>query len=344
MKRKSINILLIILCFNSSLFSQIKKYVTPNPFLKSQLIEFKYQNFSFKKKWDEFKNNLSELNDDDEILINAKITPSPRNRTFLFTSNTPFLNIKFDKVFLIMEGFGEWSNLTRLKFIKQFKSPEESDTYFRNFKNKYILEPKGKDSIYSCDYKNSNNYTSIYLDDDKFVIEINDFIKNYLNSIVSQYDYDNSTESFKEIDNDNTFKSIKFGTSQKEVKKIVNFVKTESTTPYSLVTDEQKYAIWKGIYFDNLTQFYFSKEKYFSGISLCYPYKNREEFDSFILKIRKILGDIHLKTNKDEFEIWHGKNISIILSLKYNPDDVKYKWIYLYINSKHIKTEYEKDF
>ena len=111
-----------------------------------------------------------------------------------------------------------------------------------------------------------------------------------------------------------------------------------------MTTDEKRYSTWKGIIFDNGTYFSFSKEKLFSEVTLSFPYSNRKEFDDFIAKIESILGDKYFFDKKDNFEMWVGKNIRIILNLEYKEESSRYKWVYLSIGSKSIQTQLEKDY
>jgi hypothetical protein len=232
-----------------------------------------------------------------------------------------------------------------LKFVKKFNTNEDCFDFYKSFQKKYFIYEKFNSDFQITEYGGVNNRISIYIDDNYFILEIHNYATPYDKSLISQYDYINTTEAFKEIDNDYSFKGLKFGTPQSEVKKVVNFKKTDYDTPFKLQTDEQKYAIWKGIYFDNNTQFFFSKEKRLSRIVLFYPYKTKDEFDEFTNKIKKLLGDIHLLNKNDKYERWVGKNIVITVDIK-EDDDVTspYKWVLLYINSKNIKTEYDKDF
>lgn len=316
----------------------------PTNYLKSFLINFKYQNFTFNNNWETISNKVSETYDE-SILAAPKITSTKSKRVFLFNEPIPIFGIKFDNSFLILDRWYNNSSLTLLKFRKKFQTTDECIKFFESFRKKYFIYDKINSNYNIAEYGGVNNRISVYLDDNDFVIDIHNYLQSYSKSLLSQYDYFNSSDAFKEIDNDNTFKGIKFGTPQSEVKKVVNFKKTDYDTPFRLQTDEQKYAIWKGIYFDNNTQFSFSKEKRLSKIVLFYPYKTKDEFDEFTNKIKKLLGDIHLLNKNDKYERWVGKNIVITVDIK-EDDDVTspYKWVLLYINSKNIKTEYDKDF
>jgi hypothetical protein len=321
--------------------SQKKKENIPKPYLKTVLSNFNYDNFTFNKRWELFADDLDEIYDDNSIEDPYNLSIRFYNKVFIFRKKTPFLNIKFDAVFLMMD---KYSFSTRLRFIKKFKSSEDCYEFYKIFQNKYFVYEKNNSAFDISDCKTADKHFSVYTDDHMFVIEIKDFATTYQESLLAQYDYLNLTKEFKEIDDENSFRGFKFGTLQSEVKQIVKFKDLEYNTPFELLTDQLKYAYWKGIYFENLTTFYFSKKKRLAEVSLAYKYTNRREFDDFVVKIRKILGANHFVDEKIGFEYWIGKNIQIVLPLKYDEVDSSYKFIYLFIISNKHKSIIEKDF
>ena len=315
----------------------------PTIYLKSFLNNFKYKNFTFKSNWEAIRRGVTETFDEN-IIEESEDYISVSKRFFLFNEPIPIFGIKFNYSFLILDRLYNSMSITRLKFIKNFNSNDECYAFYKSFQKKYFIYEKHNSDFQITAYGGDNNRISIYIDDNSFILEIHNYATPYDKSLLSQYDYINTTEAFKEIDADYSFKGINFGTPQSEVKKVVNFKKTDYDTPFKLVTDEKKYAIWKGIVFDNSTYFLFSKEKKLSSIILYYPYNTKDEFDDFTNKIKLLLGDIHLLSKNDKYERWVGKNIIITVDIKEADLKSPYKWVLLYIDSKYLKTEYAKDF
>lgn len=341
MKYKLLYTVLIALASFTEVNSQKNKENIPKPYLKNVLSNFNYDNFTFKKSWQSFADDLDEIYSDDLIENPYNLSFRFYNKVFIFKKKPPFLNIQFDAVFLMMD---KYTFSTRLRFIKKFKSSEDCFKFYKVFQNKCFVYEKNTSDFEISDCKTADKHFSVYTDDNMFVIEIKNFLTNYQNSLLSQYDFINLTDEFKEIDEENSFRGIKFGTLQSEVKQIVKFRDSEFNTPFVLPTDQPKYAHWKGIDFEKFTDFCFSKEKKFSEVTLSFRYYNRKEFDDFVTKIRKILGNNHFVDEKVGFERWCGKNIQIAISLKYDESDIPYKFIYLLITSNKYKSVIEKDF
>lgn len=281
--------------------------------------DFKWNSFSFKSDWflysSQFTNN-NESTNSYNFLLNYKRGNDYNKQLFEFKFLPIFENIKFDKSYLELEN----NNILyydKLVLIKNFDKSNDASIFYnstkKNLTNKYGIG----DSTHHYDYQNevgriwwgNNIVVSLKKINGKSVyLSIKNTQFDYYNSIQFKKDYNNLSFEFQQIDNDYSFKGVKFETSLNSLKSIYS-LKNYLSSKYSFRTYDSNFLIWKSIQFSEYALLNFDKESQLAEVNLVYDYKTKSEFDYFQNRLTTILG----QPSKDENDsrMWIGKSIII---------------------------------
>ncbi len=337
---------------NAPIFSQNKKDIidstsfivdtaiaptkTTNEFRKLDNF-FSFGQFTFNSNWANV-NSLFDIQTEDDLSKYPYKDLEVKNAyLFHYNFNTKINNYEFDDIFLSINKSFFYSN-SELKFYKIFESNIEAELFYKNIVKFYFrIESKITEDYYFSNGKNINLNVNI---DDKVVnMKISSKYNTYKKSLLYSYDYYFLSDDFKEIDIDNTFRGIKFGTLKSVINSSVKSSKTNLDNTYALFPKENKYLNWKGITFnDGGCGLFFSKDFKFAEVRLGKDCYNDEDYDNFLKKLIAILGTPSYNFNGTH---WIGKNISIFLPSK---RDEEINMIILYISSNFLNVVKYKDF
>jgi hypothetical protein len=298
-----------------------------------------YNTFNFGAKWADFEYQLDNITDDDSDFLlkcinNIKINDS--NLVFKFKDKNKFNGFEFDDVFLNITSIPIYNSYVhKLFFIKKFTNDSSAKKFNKNLIE--ILSLKfGKYSISNnfIQWYGNQIYSNVTLKDENVILEFGTYMAPYSKSLFKSYDYFYTSDLFKAIDNDNSFKGLLFGTHLSSIKQTVNLTKVEDyQRVINYETNNKKYLIWNSLFFDNV-EFWFSKELKLSDVIIVYNISNDLSSNDFENKLMDILGTPSRHSNDfSNNTIWYGKNLKIILikhddskfcslmisSLKYNP-------------------------
>jgi hypothetical protein len=342
--KKFLMVLMLQLILSSITYAQQKK-ITNNytQYFKEYSNNFKWNNFSFKTEFKNYFNDLNSLSDDDIILYQKLFNNTINDSAIIFKFNVPPIiqNIEFDDVFLNFGENSDGNHYQNLQFIKYFTTSSNEDKKAFYSTSLDILTKKfGRTSIL-----NLNNIWGANLDlffdlsyGDNYVSLTVISLQNpaYIGSVKQKFDYFFTSDKFKQIDKDNSFRGIKFGSNLESIKLITRLNKTQSN--YEFIAKDSKYLNWNSITFSlDGTLFGFSKDKKLSMVMLRCDTNDEEEFYKLKEKIIAILGP---ETIKGEFIIWSGNNLTIFMSKDYNDSRDKI----IVIKSNSYNTFFEKDY
>ncbi len=344
--KKIILILLLQLILSNITFSQQKK-ITNNytQYFKEYSSNFKWNNFSFKTDFKNYYDDLNSLTDDEIILYQNEFNRTISDSVIVFKfNNKPIIqNIEFDDVFLSFGENPDGSFFENLNFIKYFTSDSDDERKKFYLSNLELLTKKfgvtnffNKNSIWEG---SQNLFFALDLSESNVSLRIVHSPKTTnIGSLKQKFDYYFTSDKFKEIDKDNSFRGIKFGTSLETIKTITRL--TKSTSNYEYIAKESKYLNWNSITFNiDGTHFGFSKDKKLSVVMLRCDLSDEEEHYKLKEKIISILGS---ETVNGEYITWSGYNITIYMNKNYLSDDKKDNVIL--IESNNYKTFFEKDY
>jgi len=310
---------------------------------------FKWNSFSFKSDWDSYSSQFTknnEMNDSYNFLQNYKIDDDYIKQLYECKYLPIFENIKFDKSYLQLEN-NKVLYYDKLVFLKSFEKITDASIFYTTTK-KILTNKFGiGDSTYHYEYQNEagrvwwGNNIAITLKkiNGKFIyLTVKNVKSDYHNSIQFKKDYNNLTFDFKEIDDDYSFKGIKFETQLNIIKKSYNFQKYLNRN-FSYMTFDKYFLTWKSFQFSEYVLFNFNKEMKFAEVHLFYDYNTLSDFNYFHNRLVQILGQPS-KEDEDS-KMWIGKNILIGTPKNYSESSRRFS---LSIISNNIEMATEKDY
>ncbi|MCF8342724.1 MAG: hypothetical protein K9I82_17235 [Chitinophagaceae bacterium] len=312
--------------------------------------DFKWNSFSFKNDWFFYSSQFAKSNENTKsynFLLNYKIDDDYTKQLFEFKYLPIYENIKFDKSYLQLEN-DKILYYDKLVFLKSFEKSNDAKLFYNTTK-KFLSNKYGiGDSTHHYDYQNeigrqwwgNNIVISIKIVNEKFIfLSIRNVQYDYYNSIQFKKDYNNLSFDFKQIDNEYSFKGIKFETPLNTLKNTYDF-KDYLSSKYNFRTYESNFLNWKSIIFSEYALFSFDKNFNLAEVSLLFDYKSQIEFNFYQNKLINILGQPSIEDN--ESRMWIGKNIIIGAPKIYN--DGRLRTFSLTIMSNKTNKASEKDY
>jgi len=251
----------------------------------------------------------------DSILIDIKFKDSQ------------YENFTFDETHLITTRnrfFEDFEN--RLGFIKHFEDTTEAENFhfelLRFYNKKYGSFEAKKDFFTQIWYGDKINLSIVRVKNDVILL-IKDLDKRYNISYESsfsfKFDYYYTSVLFKNIDIDNSYRGLKFGTPLNIIKGL-GVELTKTTSNYQYIIESLKQRSWNNISFDDVRLNLTSDFK-LASIYLMSPldkydnpitYNKITEYQKVVEKIKNLLGEPSKWI--DGLYIWEGKNIKIFIS------------------------------
>lgn len=305
---------------------------------------FKYGKFTFNSKWDDIYNLYDLMDEEDLSQFDYNNLSTDNDYVFHLSEVIPFENLKFDDVFLYMSNFHTRTN-SELRFYKKFENYTEADNFYSTIVKKIFKTNISYHSNYYYGIGKKLN-AGVFINTDKngkiiVFLTISDMPKLYKNSMLFSYDYYYLSQQFKEIDNDYSFRGIKFGTPLSVIKNITNLKNYRFGSKYTYIPTDEKYTFWKGLKFlESATFFNLTKDFKLAEVSMAYSCPELKDFDNLKEKLVKILGYASVEKDDNGNVFWIGKNITIILSNKLINED----FVYVIIKSNMLKWEIDKDY
>lgn len=264
-----------------------------------------------------------------------------------------FNNIWFDQVVLrIIGSTTSRFNYSSLYFIKQFNDSIKANLLYKeilqSFKTKYgnsytkhlerykkeIVDSMTENTIYA--YLNENNpfsavdetewngNSNIHLklsfiqERNLIILSVSEYPSKsfYINSRnwFSESDYDEKfTDAFKEFDNKNGYKGLKFGMLKSVVKNIVKYKEPDMLKQYPVVASE--YKNWFYIPFD-YCYLMFNKKNQLYDVSLSKDEYSNDDYEQFLKELIELFGNptkYKEKSSESEFTLWEGKNLNFFI-------------------------------
>ena len=135
-----------------------------------------------------------------------------------------------------------------LRFCKIFEKTDDAvNFYLATSKLYFKIDSNDVESIYyimgkKINFRLSLNGNIVYLD-------IEDQWKVYNNSLMFSYDYDRLYQQFKDIDNDYSYRGIKFGSNLSTIKTITKLDNYKFGDKFTFLPKDEKFLFIKLIYF-----------------------------------------------------------------------------------------------
>jgi hypothetical protein len=126
--------------------------------------------------------------------------------------------------------------------------------------------------------------------------------------------------AFKEFDQSNGYKGLKFGTTFAVVNKSASLAETDAYKLYIVLNN--KYNNWFHINFDNCF-FTFNKKNLFSGAIIEKDQFSETEYATLLSDALDLFGNTNsykIKSDDEETTTWTGKNITVIIFRLKNKD------------------------
>ncbi len=139
------------------------------------------------------------------------------------------------------------------------------------------------------------------------------FHSNSRNWVFESNYNENFTNAFKEFDNKNGYKRLKFGMQKSAVKNIVKFKDADVLRQYAVTT--QEYKNWFYIPFD-FCYLMFNKKNELYEVSLSKDEYSDEDYRRFLKELIEMFGTpttYEEKSGNSEFTLWSGRNIFVTI-------------------------------
>jgi hypothetical protein len=357
--------------YNYQSFSQNSTKTTPKTTPKATAAfinienNFKWNNFSFRNPYSTYAIDIEEINP-----INSQCDISLVKQLWPFEDSilldlkfrdTKYDDYIFDEAHVIssLDIFRQYNSNSRyntyLSFIKNFDDSIDADKFeseLLDYYNNKFGQFGVKKGFLSRTWYGNKIHILIKRVEAIVILSIRDiddrYDHSYLSSFLFKYDYYHTSDLFKSIDKDNSYRGIRFGTYLNSIKSIgIPMVKTWSKYQYKL--ESSKYRSWNSINFDNVYLNLTSDLK-FAGVYLMNPLdkfgelvnENRiVEYQKIVEKIKTLLG--YPTRWVDGLYVWQGKNITICLTDfdNNNTDEDEFELI---IMSNIYKIQQEKEY
>jgi hypothetical protein len=302
--------------------------------------KFSFNQFMFDSKWDDLYTFFDLHEDSESNRYNHYLFEEKKNNIFRYRKNNQFDSFTFDDIFLCLKEpalFTKECN-SSLVFCKSFNDKEPAYNFFLRLVNKYFDTKIEKNQKNYYSYGKKLNFNIQIIENDVYLI-IEDKNKDYQNSLMYSYDYYNLYSQFYEIDNDYSYRGIKFGTSLSTIKSITKLNNYRYGDRYVYLPQGDKYLSWKGFEVeDNHCFFYFTKDYRLAEVSIAVDCFSDTDFDE--IKNQLIYKFGHYSYERFDQLFWVGKNLTIIMPTKKNDFD----YIHIYISSNKLKKEVDKDY
>lgn len=296
-----------------------------------------FGNFSFNKKWNDIK-SMFYFSSNDEL---EKYSFEQNNDEIYlsYNLNKEFEKLKFDDIFLKISKLNYINNgCSELICIKNFEKLDDAVNFYLNTSKIFFkINPNELQTEYFNFGKNIN--ISVRLENNIVYLGIQDKWKTYNNSLSFSYDYYHLDYQFKEIDNDYSFREIKFGTNLSIIKAITKLDNYKFGNKFTFLPKDEKYLFWKGFEVPKGGSFfYFTKDYKLAEVSLAVDCFNDYGLNEIKNKLIDFFGPPSFKS--DETIKWVGKNITISIPNKKGEKD----YIHILISSNYLSREYDKDY
>ena len=302
--------------------------------------KFNFSKFTFTAKWQDLF-PFFEIADENYLNKYNNIFFKDKDKIhFRYLKDVEFDSCNFDDAFLSLEKPINWStsSYSSLVFCKSFNDLDSAKEFYFKLVSKYFITNTNK------------SYTMYFTEGEKLKFSVNlihnsvyffieDYIKDYKNSMLFSYDYSNFYYQFFEIDNDYSFRGIKFGESLSSIKSKTKLSKYKYGDNYIYTPQEDNFLVWKGFQVErNECFFYFTKDFKLAEVSLAVNCFSDTDFDKIKTQLINKFGPFSYERNNQLY--WVGKNLTIILPT--NKEDLDY--IHIYISSNKLKREVDKDY
>lgn len=250
-------------------------------------------------------------------------------------------NVKFDQAYILVKPSNTY-NKSVFYFIKQADDYINSDSQYLKIKS-YLTSKYGNSTNYTSPKKDAPTETnfpdttmyltpidesscnlhvwnnkqtrinlSYYKDIQYLLLSIENKNQNTINWFNESEYEEKFTSEFKQFDENNGYKKLKFGMTKTGVKAIVKYQNNDLFKNYKVENNE--YIFWFDRRFDNC-YLRFNKKNQLFQVSLQKTNQTDEEYEIFLNECIEMFGKPLVKTTKDYTDnYWIGKNIAIYLT------------------------------
>lgn len=264
-----------------------------------------------------------------------------------------FNSVWFDQVILhIIGSTTSRFNYSSLYFIKQFSNSAQASISYndilKSFKSKYgnsftkhlekykkeIADSVSQNTIYTylnqsspfskvdeTEWSGSDNIhmkLSFIEETNLMVLSVKEYASksfdiNARNWFSESNSDENFSDAFKEFDNKNGYKGLKFGMLKSVVKNIVKYKDPDMLKQYEVATSE--YKNWFYIPFDFCYLMFNKKDKLYD-VSLSKDEYSNSDYEQFLADLSELFGSpmtYKEKNRNSEYTLWEGRNINFFV-------------------------------
>jgi hypothetical protein len=300
---------------------------------------FRFNEFSFNSKWESINHSVTEINEDedmDEYLSNNMTN----KKIFLISKYKKFDGFIYDKIYLKF-SINRFS-YTNYVFVKEFTNIDSSLKFYEELSKHYFKIKNFNDFSDTYSEAGKKIFILTKIENNKVYLSISETKNSSPNTIKESYDYYNLSYQFKEIDNDFSYRGIKFGTSLSLIQnstKLLPYTR-KGGSRYTYLPTDSKYLFWKSFELKPGDCFFYFSDKFkLSNVSLAIDCNNDLQYNEIKNKLISILGNYSYGYFNSIN--WVGKNIEISIPSKRDKD---LDYIHIMISSKKHYRASEKDF
>jgi hypothetical protein len=181
----------------------------------------------------------------------------------------------------------------------------------------YLNENNPFSTVEETEWNGKNNiYMTLYFikEANLIILSVNEHASKSFNiqarNWYKESEYDEQfTEAFKEFDNRNGYKDLKFGMQKSAVKNIVKF--KEADIMKKILVTAPQYKNWFYIPFD-FCHIMFNKKNQLYDVTLSKDEYSDNDYEQFLKELIELFGDpttYKQESERAELTLWNGKNI-----------------------------------
>lgn len=299
------------------------------------------KSYSINSKWNEIFTQFTQIRSSDFSRINysAKYANDDNYLIFVKDKIDSIAGLLFDDEFVILEKSLYFSSTTVL-YAKYFNSEDSALNYFQKSKTKLFLLNKNDAESTGFWYRYNNFFITFELSGSNVFLNIKkDSPINWWDSMFYSYCLFNRPFTFREIDESNSFRGIKFATPYSVISSKFKLLQIKQSKHIYQPLDDF-FKIWKDFSFNESVFFYFSDDNKLESVRL---YFNNEEYakGEVLQKLVDYFGDSNIKRGYGDkrndifsgmYYLWIGENINISLI-----DENKSYGTFITIKSNFVK-------
>lgn len=324
----------------------------------SNILNTNWMLSAFGSSYPVFKNHFTRIYNNEKIKLIDDLVIKPTSddlasSDYLFEYNQDTIVMfgsKFDNLYFICDEDIDYS-IDRLFSYRSFEDTLVAQKFYKNLINKIFvidqLDIQNTKEVFGefivgkpFNSKTKNYRINIFINDKNIICRLSTSSMYEETKMFKKY-FLYANRKLKDIDANNSYRGIKFGTNISEIKKIVELEAYESgiTHTYRVVKNE-KYLNWLSFSARPYNCFfYFSKDYRLSEVSLAVDCLNDGDYNEIKQKLIDEIGEPLFERFGNY--VWHGANLKIELPAKKEKDS---NYIHISIASKKINRFYDTDY